>query len=188
MSLRRFPWKAPRQADNSFKLFSSRPSPEAEREQGIHHPHSHAHKARHGSTAGEAANTEIATESAHHTTSSASAATVPVAPVEKVAPSGGPPPAPTIRGPWRLMRLLPREARPIIQRMLDLKPESRATLEEIFADDWIKNGKVCSQEEPHFGPNNQFIGGKVLRAEGHEHSLEKSNTSSESTTKVSKPT
>lgn len=68
----------------------------------------------------------------------------------------------TIKGPWRLLRLLPRETRHIIGRMLEVDPRRRATMEEILADRWVATSPVCRQEE----------GGRVIRAEGHEHTLE----------------
>lgn len=49
-----------------------------------------------------------------------------------------------IHGPYRLMRLLPHVARPIIHKMLQTDPHKRATIEEILADDWIKGIKCCT--------------------------------------------
>jgi hypothetical protein len=46
--------------------------------------------------------------------------------------------------------------------MLEIDPNKRATLDEILNDKWVLNSQVCSQEE----------GGRVLRAENHEHTLE----------------
>lgn len=68
----------------------------------------------------------------------------------------------TVKGPWRLLRLLPRESRYIIGRMLDLDPKRRATLEEIHADKWAQGASVCRQEP----------GGEVVRASGHDHVLQ----------------
>ena len=70
-----------------------------------------------------------------------------------------------IKGPWRLLRLQPRETRHIIGKMLEIDPKKRATLEEVLADQWIKSSPVCSQE----------VGGQVYRAPGHEHTLEPGN-------------
>ncbi|KAL9099304.1 MAG: hypothetical protein Q9187_009516, partial [Circinaria calcarea] len=67
-----------------------------------------------------------------------------------------------IKGPWRLLRLLPRESRVIMGRMLEVNPRKRATLEEMLEDPWICTTPVCRQLE----------GGKVIRAGGHEHTLE----------------
>ena len=65
-------------------------------------------------------------------------------------------------GPWRLLRLLPRESRHIIGRMLEVDPKNRATLQEIVLDPWVDSTPVCRQED----------GGKVLSAPGHVHTLE----------------
>lgn len=120
MSLRRFPWKAPRMSDNSFKLFSSEPD----------------------------------------AASLAASASPPQA-----AP-GAPNiiPASQIKGPQRLFRLLPRESRHIISRMMALDPKKRATLEEIWEDEWIQSIKFCRQEPGH----------DVIKADNHEHALESS--------------
>lgn len=67
-----------------------------------------------------------------------------------------------IRGPWRLLRILPRESRHIIGRMLKVDPTERATMDEVLEDEWVLSSKVCYQDE----------NGKVHRAEGHTHVLE----------------
>lgn len=67
-----------------------------------------------------------------------------------------------IRGPWRLLRILPRESRHIIGRMLKVDPTERAMMDEVLEDDWVLSAKVCYQDET----------GKVHRAEGHTHVLE----------------
>lgn len=175
MTLRRFPWKAPRVSDNSYKLFISPPNdgpksithsaksalelgseaagedhrhsgaqsaPASRQPSDQHHHHHHHHK--------EGTHSESATnenQSASASTSGARDA--------KEAPQ-------VIKGPWRLLRLLPRESRHIIGRMLELDPKKRATLDEILEDKWVTNSQVCSQEE----------GGRVIRAEGHDHTLE----------------
>ena len=67
-----------------------------------------------------------------------------------------------IKGPWRLLRLLPRESRHIIGRMLEIDPKKRATLEEVLADPWVSGSTICRQEDQ----------GKIVQAEGHTHTLE----------------
>ncbi|KAF8000292.1 hypothetical protein HF325_005221 [Metschnikowia pulcherrima] len=49
-----------------------------------------------------------------------------------------------IHGPYRLMRLLPHVARPIIHKMLQTDPRKRATIEEILDDEWIKGIQCCT--------------------------------------------
>lgn len=67
-----------------------------------------------------------------------------------------------IRGPWRILRLLPRESRHIIHRMLDLNPKTRAGLDEILEESWVADTVICQQLE----------NGEVISAEDHEHILE----------------
>lgn len=187
MSLRRFPWKAPRLTDNSYKLFASPPSagvPPADEprrsfegksksalemtsaaaenpsptpaltplagpvhnhasDDGTNKPHHHHHSHHHREKAEETVESQ------------------PEVPAPK---------SEVIRGPWRLLRLLPRETRNIIGKMLELEPEKRATLEELLGDPWVANTPVCSQLE----------GGRVITAPGHEHTLEPSNASQQS--------
>ena len=163
MSLRRFPWKAPRVTDNSFKLFISTPSPGTPSADGTikersksatedttpavpderrsSAPHDHHHHHRHHSERSE----DIETNK----------------PQEPGTRLDAPKPE-VIRGPWRLLRLLPRETRAIMGKMLQLNPKDRATLDDIQADPWMSGTPFCQQLE----------GGRVIRAEGHEHTLE----------------
>lgn len=67
-----------------------------------------------------------------------------------------------VKGPIRLLRLLPRDTRHIVGRMLELDPRKRATVDEILADPWVQNAYVCRQEE----------GGQCYHAPGHTHVLE----------------
>ncbi|KAJ5412927.1 hypothetical protein N7465_005232 [Penicillium sp. CMV-2018d] len=67
-----------------------------------------------------------------------------------------------IKGPWRLLRILPRESRYIIGRMLKTNPKNRATLDEVLSDDWVKNILACRQDE----------NGETISAPGHTHVLE----------------
>ncbi|CEJ58564.1 hypothetical protein PMG11_07218 [Penicillium brasilianum] len=67
-----------------------------------------------------------------------------------------------IKGPWRLLRILPRESRYIIGRMLKVNPNERATLDEVLADEWVRNILTCRQEDS----------GEVINAPNHTHVLE----------------
>jgi serine/threonine protein kinase len=67
-----------------------------------------------------------------------------------------------IKGPWRLLRLLPRESRHIISRMLEVDPRKRATMAEVLADPWVSETVICRQEEE----------GRTIHAPGHVHTLE----------------
>lgn len=67
-----------------------------------------------------------------------------------------------IKGPWRLLRILPRESRFIIGRMLKVNPKERATLDEVLADEWVRNINACYQEPS----------GETINAHNHTHILE----------------
>ena len=170
MTLRRFPWKAPRLTDNSYKLFVSTPSataspsadtgaqkpsesrlnvssdPEVASPRQHHHHHNHP-KSRdvEPSSANE--------ENLQKTSASSSTDTSNVK--QEI-----------IKGPWRLLRLLPRETRAIMGKMLAIQPSQRATLEDLVNDPWIAKNPICRQLES----------GDVLRAPGHEHTLEASTS------------
>jgi serine/threonine protein kinase len=168
MTLRRFPWKAPRVSDNSYKLFVTEPS-EEERRSSLYpqkpyseptsraqsDPNAGGEPAKKEGSEGGAKSEPEDRRAASSSSSTVSTATAP--------PTSQPQ---TIKGPWRLLRLLPRETRHIIGRMLELDPKKRATLEEVLHDPWVhhnmQSGKVCSQE----------WNGGIHRAEGHEHTLE----------------
>ena len=168
MSLRRFPWKAPRVTDNSYKLFISTPTPGQEdgvrrlsdqRPKSMLEMKSAAEETRRGPTTDAEAKSQIEGSNHHHQT------TVPGARID------GPKPE-AIRGPWRLLRLLPRESRSIMGKMLQVNPRNRATLEEMLADPWIANTPVCRQLE----------GGQIVLAEGHKHTLEPGTTTTATST------
>ncbi|GAB7350689.1 hypothetical protein MBLNU459_g1251t1 [Dothideomycetes sp. NU459] len=136
MCLRRFPWKAPRLSDNSYRLFVSTPDPSQDAMM------SHSRRSSHNPSVDSG---------------------VPSTPAAENAPSNGSSSQQQqIKGPLRLLRLLPRDTRLIIGRMLDLDPRKRATVDEILADPWVQNAYVCRQEE----------GGQCYHAPGHTHVLE----------------
>ncbi|KIV87432.1 hypothetical protein PV11_02977 [Exophiala sideris] len=153
MTLRRFPWKQPRLVDNSYKLFVSTPTP------GTPVPDSHPRKRSQLGLEDENSSrrpSEAASIHSHHHHSSEN-----VESESRPGTSGGDKQE-VIKGPWRLLRILPRESRHIIGRMLKVDPAERATMDEILEDDWVLSSKVCYQEE----------NGVVHRAEGHTHVLE----------------
>ena len=153
MSLRRFPWKQPRLIDNSYKLFVSPPTPgtpvpdsgprrESEMKDGS--PTSPEDSRRQSEPHSNGASHHHADGSSHHHSESQS---------DKQE---------VIKGPWRLLRILPRESRHIIGRMLKVDPRERATMQEVLEDEWCSTCAVCSQDER----------GNVYRALGHDHTLE----------------
>jgi serine/threonine protein kinase len=184
MSLRRFPWKAPRVSDNSYKLFISTPSPGQLTGDGSSHrnstPHTHSitelpnsskHTEQPGARVASVDSTEESRSSHHHrhharpsghpehvTSSEGSTSST-----EKPASESLSQQQPVIKGPWRLLRLLPRESRNIIGSMLEIDPRKRATLDEILSDIWISSTPVCRQGD-----------GELVCAGGHTHTLEPS--------------
>lgn len=68
----------------------------------------------------------------------------------------------SVKGPWRLLRLLPRESRHVIGRMLEIDPKKRATISEMLDDPWVAQTVICQQDGT----------GKVTKAPGHTHTLE----------------
>ena len=185
MSLRRFPWKAPRLTDNSYKLFVSPPTP------GTPSAEAGFRRASDGRSKSEPSITSAAEEALrdsapptdtkshqsseegarkphqhhHHHEDSTPMIENAQSTLTQAPPSSAK--AEVIKGPWRLLRLLPRDTRAIIGKMLEINPKARATLSDMMADPWISNTPVCIQLE----------GGKIVRALGHEHTLEPGTSS-----------
>lgn len=159
MSLRRFPWKAPRVTDNSFKLFISTPSPGTPSADGTIKERSKS-AAEVAPVVAEERRSSAPHENHHHR-SEKSEETESNKPQEP-GPRLDVPKTEVIRGPWRLLRLLPRETRTIMGKMLQMNPKQRATLDDIQTDPWMSGTPFCQQLE----------GGKVIHAEGHVHTLE----------------
>lgn len=152
MSLRRFPWKQPRISDNSYKLFVSPPTP------GTPVPDSHPRRSSEKQTdmdrasqVNGSADGESPHHHRHHSDSTETARPLTTDGKQEV-----------IKGPWRLLRILPRESRHIIGRMLKVDPYERATMDEVLEDDWVLSTPVCTQDED----------GRIHRAAGHTHTLE----------------
>ena len=158
MTLRRFPWKAPRLSDNSYRLFVSPPDPEQQKILEANRrsltPHSHRNDDSKRGT-----QSEPASRNPSNTTGQGEQPRTEPASRQSTNSSGE---AGTIKGPMRLLRLLPRETRHIIGRMLELDPRKRATMDEVLADPWVQNALVCRQEE----------NGVVFKAPGHTHALQ----------------
>ncbi|KAF8940233.1 hypothetical protein BGZ47_007822 [Haplosporangium gracile] len=47
-------------------------------------------------------------------------------------------------GKARLLKLMPRESRPILGRMLEVDPAKRAQMKEVQEDEWVKGIEVCT--------------------------------------------
>ena len=80
----------------------------------------------------------------------------------------------TIHGPYRLLRLLPHASRPIMSRILEIDPKKRATLEEIFSDEWFKDIPACTMDSKN----------QVIRAPGHHHTVVKEENAHLATYKI----
>ncbi|KAF2873416.1 kinase-like protein [Massariosphaeria phaeospora] len=161
MTLRRFPWKQPRVSDNSYKLFVAPPN------DGPKSTHSSKSALDLSAAAGDdrpqtgpqsepSTNLPSSQGPLHHHHHRSDAPRLNSGQDKEQQPPQ------VIQGPWRLLRLLPRESRHIVSKMLEIDPKKRATMDEIRADKWVVSSQVCSQEE----------GGRVCRVENHEHTLE----------------
>ncbi|KAI9649727.1 Nitrogen permease reactivator protein [Ciborinia camelliae] len=147
MSLRRFPWKMPRVSDNSFKLFASPPSPGAELPDG-----------------------DVPTSAKDSDGKSTHSANGPGSSVPNMSNlinsleegKKEPPKPDVIKGPNRLLRLIPRDARTVIGKMLKLDPKKRITMSEILEDPWVRDTVICRQDSD----------GNPISAPGHIHTLE----------------
>ncbi|KAI9731338.1 MAG: serine/threonine protein kinase [Cirrosporium novae-zelandiae] len=177
MTLRRFPWKMPRLTDHSYKLFVAPPSPGTPIvDPLLRPPPSEQTPSR---STGDLSTREIAPSApASRQNSNENSKqqknepkSEPVSRTEGSQPSSNTSKSrheqsnsksEVIKGPWRLMRLLPRESRHVIAGMLRVDPKKRMKLAEVLQDPWIAGAAVCRQDED----------GKVYRASGHVHTLE----------------
>ena len=161
MSLRRFPWKAPRTSDNSYRLFVSKPDPDQDKRLYEHRRSSANKEAVEGNRKASITDGQV-TEEHHHENyhDDDKAQSAPVSRVQTQSDY-----QPQVKGPLRLLRLLPRETRHIIGRMLDIDPGRRADIDEILRDPWVQDSLVCRQEE----------NGVVIKAPNHKHHLQPSN-------------
>lgn len=117
MLMRKFPWKSPRQSDNSFKQFSA----------GMEKPAS-------------------TTKSTTSTTSTSTAIGATSGVGGKITlPAAGPlSHQQAMSGPNRLLKSLPQEVHPLVLSMLVLDPEKRADIEECWADPWLSSVEFCT--------------------------------------------
>jgi serine/threonine protein kinase len=168
MSLRRFPWKMPRMTDNSYKLFASPPSPGTDMRRSTDNS-----KSTNDLAVTPARDAQPSSQPSSRNPSPSRAPSVPAGVTgaqrghNHTASTGTTASSPekkpeVIKGPWRLLRLLPRESRHILGRMLEINPRQRATMSEILEDPWVANTPICRQIEQ----------GQVIKAEGHVHTLE----------------
>ena len=166
MSLRRFPWKMPRLTDNSYRLFASPPSESTEGRPEIASKSKSETEIARIVAASRTADGKPPAGVEAPTTKDPAASDIPPANPS----SAGKTPSPAvekkpevIKGPWRLLRLLPRETRHIIGRMLEIDPRKRATMAEVLEDPWVAGSIICRQDAAT---------GQVISAPGHTHTLE----------------
>ncbi|KAK8105891.1 HAL protein kinase [Apiospora kogelbergensis] len=182
MSLRRFPWKVPRMTDNSYKLFAAEPSPGHDPKKLVLPPSrsmgdldSTPHRdifVEKNDKQNKPSSTEKTAENPSDKTAEKAAektsdkiegtSSTTITAQGKAATPAGQPAKEIIRGPWRLLRLLPRESRHIIGRMLTIKPRDRATMAEILEEPWVSDTVICRQTGP----------GQIISADDHTHILE----------------
>lgn len=166
MTLRRFPWKVPRMTDNSYRLFASEPTPGHDPKKLVLPPNKstsalHDTPQRDFFPGDEEKKTKRNEEKAREKPQESSKSEAPVSSATTSSASGEKPKE-VIRGPWRILRLLPRESRHIIGRMLEIDPKKRAKMGEILEDLWVSNAVICRQVDQ----------GQVIKAEDHKHTLE----------------
>ncbi|RFN49574.1 hal protein kinase [Fusarium flagelliforme] len=159
MTLRRFPWKVPRMTDNSFKLFAADPTPGHDPRKLIA-----PSKSTNDLTTTPARDflSEDETKKQSHQERKPEGASAQASSANDSKASASGEKKEVIRGPWRILRLLPRESRHIVSRMLDLDPKKRASMEEILQEPWVADTVICQQ----------FDHGEVVPAEDHTHILE----------------
>lgn len=154
MTLRRFPWKVPRTTDNSYRLFASEPTPGHDPKKLVLPPNKSTSALNDTPQRDMFPGDEDKKAAAKDTASASGTSTTVTVSGEK--------PKEVIRGPWRILRLLPRESRHVIGRMLEIDPKKRAKMTEILEDGWVSNAVICRQ-----------VGqGQVINAEDHKHTLE----------------
>ncbi|KAI1329744.1 kinase-like domain-containing protein [Xylariaceae sp. FL0255] len=149
MSLRRFPWKIPRMTDNSYKLFAAEPTPG-------HDPQKLIIPSRSTGNLDEQPSRDFMADSPRSSTAAKPDSISTASSYHETEKKE------VIRGPWRLLRLLPRESRHIIGRMLQIDPKKRALMSEILDEPWVSDTVICRQVGP----------GEVVSALDHKHILE----------------
>jgi len=153
MTLRRFPWKMPRLTDVSYKLFVAPPTPGTPGVEHLRRPSGGLSFEQDVMSRDESLTAEDVRAKKNNQQQAHQG--------QQEGQAGGEKPG-VLKGPWRLLRLLPRETRFIVGRMLEIDPSRRATLEEILSDKWVKGSVFC----------RQFGAGSIERADNHKHTLE----------------
>ena len=165
MVMRRFPWKAPRMSDPSFRNFSSAPNPYVIASTPSANPsnsRSSSQAVSRKSTLDSSATltpSQSGGKGLSTTTSGSSLRTEET-----------PPPPPINKGPMKLLnRITPPQSRPIIGRLLDINPKTRAGMEDIWTDPWFITLKRCEMVEERTPDGGKRM--VVKRAGTHTHIL-----------------
>jgi serine/threonine protein kinase len=66
-------------------------------------------------------------------------------------------PSSKMQGPYRLMRLLPHSARPLISLMLQINPNERATFDDILVDPWFNKIDKCTSHHKSVSHKHGFV-------------------------------
>jgi hypothetical protein len=151
--------------DNSFKLFAADPTPGHDPKDLVQPSRSSEASSLSGKSSGDDDRSRHHRHHHHHHhhRRGESASTVAVEPdTSKEQPPPSTEKKEVIKGPWRILRLLPRESRYIIWRMLEIDPKKRATMDEILEEPWVADTVICQQLD----------NGEVIPAEDHTHVLE----------------
>lgn len=136
MVLKKFPWKIPKLKDNSFKLFCS------------------------GRNCDSLSALVTRTPDPPSYDNAVSDDTTPQ-PQTSASNNPADPNNPNI-GPQRLLHSLPEETQPIINRMVDLAPACRASIDEVMEDPWVKSIEMCTIVE-------EGLTTRVVHAANHKH-------------------
>ncbi|CCK72276.1 uncharacterized protein KNAG_0J01950 [Huiozyma naganishii CBS 8797] len=137
MVLQKFPWRAPRSSDRNFRLYDM---PDDE-------PHDYEQSAR------------------DHVKMKAGPAQEPESKDTEATPQPLPHHHHAKHGPYRLMRLLPHAARPLLSRMLQVDPTTRASVHDVTADDWFSSLPACTEVATSAAEHT------TVRAPGHHHTI-----------------
>lgn len=154
MTLRRFPWKAPKESDPSFKLFNMLNDQEHDY---VESAKNHKRLMLERKQKMELQKANLTPEALHMEALSVKAEpkcdeSCPAEPSNPDAKDAKPEKRQDsqsrhhkqIHGPYRLMRLLPHAARPIISKMLEVDPARRASMQDVMDDEWFEDIKYCT--------------------------------------------
>jgi serine/threonine protein kinase len=160
MALRRYPWKIARLTDSSFKIFAQEPTPGLDPKKLIlsTQPEVVSNKPDYIDNETEGATKQPEKQQQNEAEDPENDSNAQAAnPATQAEGHSKKKPSEIIKGPWRLLRLLPRESRHIISHMLEIDPKNRAKLGEVLDDPLMTDTVMCRQDK---------------RAENHIHNVD----------------